>query len=202
MACDTPKVVIDRREQPIRGVGFTRSPRHEQPGDFVPDVHLPSRPGGFAGQCQSSRASCAFFRNRRPPTSRCVRAPGAQPGEPALTMTLPRTSMRIDTACQLACLTVIAACADGPTPPSTRPEGARPLGSVMLKYPGEDAGPPFYALVEHSFLPHTDEWAPIVFVRDPACVASTFNLLDQLAVPDAFGCPSSVEGHVTYKNGP
>jgi len=29
-----------------------------------------------------------------------------------------------------------------------------------------------------------------------------FNLLDQLAVPQAFGCPSTVEGHVTYRNGP
>jgi hypothetical protein len=110
--------------------------------------------------------------------------------------------MRIDTTFQLACLTLVAACADAPTLPSIRPKGTHPLGSVTLRYPGEDPGPPFYALIEHTFLPHTDEWAPIAFVRDPACVAPTFNLLDQLAVPDAFGCPSSVEGHVTYKNGP
>jgi hypothetical protein len=110
--------------------------------------------------------------------------------------------MRIDAALKLACLALAAACADEPTRPSAYPATTRPLGSVTLRFPEDDPGPPFYTLVERSFLPHTDEWAPIVFVRDPACVPSDFDLLDQLAVPEAFGCPSAVEGHVTYKNGP
>ena len=78
----------------------------------------------------------------------------------------------------------------------------RPVASITRQFPSEDPGPPFYTLVERTFLPHTDEWAPIVFVRDPACVPSDFNLLDQLDVPASFGCASKVEGHVTYKNGP
>jgi hypothetical protein len=111
--------------------------------------------------------------------------------------------MRIDTALtMLACLGLATGCADAPTTPAGTGEVGHPLGSITLQYPGEDPGPPFYTLVERSFLPHTDEWAPIIFVRDPACVPLGFNLLDQLAVPQAFGCESTVEGHVTYKNGP
>ena len=111
--------------------------------------------------------------------------------------------MRIDTALTtLACLVLMTGCADAPTSSSGAAEIRRPVGSITLQYPGEDPGPPFYTLIERRFLPHTDEWAPIIFVRDPACVPVGFNLLDQLAVPQAFGCESTVEGHVTYKNGP
>jgi hypothetical protein len=110
--------------------------------------------------------------------------------------------MRFDTALTLACLGSITACADAPLLPSAPPDIARPLASITVQFPGEDPGPPFYTLVERTFLPHTDEWAPIVFVRDPACVPVDFNLLDQLDVPASFGCASKVEGHVTYKNGP
>jgi hypothetical protein len=110
--------------------------------------------------------------------------------------------MRIDTALTLAGLTLSVACSDAPTSPSRPSQIPRPSESITLQFPGEDPGPPFYTLVERSFLPHTDEWAPIVFVRDPTCTPVDFNLLDQLAVPEAFGCTSTVEGHVTYKNGP
>jgi hypothetical protein len=99
-------------------------------------------------------------------------------------------------------LVLAAACTDEPTSPPAAPAMTRPSGSITLQFPGEDPGPPFYTLIERSFLPHTDEWAPIVFVRDPVCIPADFNLLDQLAVPDAFQCQSFVEGHVTYKNGP
>jgi hypothetical protein len=51
-------------------------------------------------------------------------------------------------------------------------------------------------------VPHTDEWAPIIFVRDPTCLPTGFNLLDQLDIPKAFECGLTVQGHVTYKNGP
>ena len=86
--------------------------------------------------------------------------------------------------------------------PSMPAEIGRPVTSITLEFPAEDPGPPFYTLVERTFLPHTDEWAPIVFVRNPACVPAGFNLLNQIAVPQSFGCSSMVEGHVTYKNGP
>jgi len=110
--------------------------------------------------------------------------------------------MRFRTALAISSLAATAACADTATSPTTPAKAARPLASITLKYPAEDPGPPFYTLVERGFLPHTDDWAPIIFVRDPACVPSGFNLLDQLAVPQAFGCALNVEGHVTYKNGP
>jgi hypothetical protein len=110
--------------------------------------------------------------------------------------------MRIDTTLTLACLSLVVACADHSNLPSAPAELPRPVASITRQFPSEDPGPPFYTLVERSFLPHTDEWAPIVFVRDPACVPLDFNLLDQLDVPASFGCASEVEGHVTYKNGP
>ena len=110
--------------------------------------------------------------------------------------------MRFDTALTLGCFTLAAACSDAPTSATPPSDLSRPSRSVTLQFPDEDPGPPFYTLVERSFLPHTDDWAPIVFVRDPSCTPLDFNLLDQLAVPDAFGCASTVEGHVTYKNGP
>ena len=110
--------------------------------------------------------------------------------------------MRSDSALALVCVCLVTACADDTRRPATPTGIGQPLASVTLKYPGEDPGPPFYTLVERTFLPHTDEWAPIIFVRDLACIPANFNLLDQLAVPQSFGCPSMVEGHVTYKNGP
>jgi hypothetical protein len=113
--------------------------------------------------------------------------------------------MRIDSALTLVCLGFAAACADNsslPSAPSGMGEISRPSASITLQFPAEDPGPPFYTLVERTFVPHTDEWAPVIFVRDPACVPGNFNLLDQLAVPQAFGCQSTVSGHVTYKNGP
>src|SRR4029453_10360282 len=100
------------------------------------------------------------------------------------------------------CLGFATACADAPTLPSTPPATQRPVASITRQFPSEDPGPPFYTLVERTFLPHTDEWAPIVFVRDPSCTPAGFNLLDQIDVPFAFGCTSLFEGHVMYKNGP
>ena len=110
--------------------------------------------------------------------------------------------MRIHTAMTFSCLSLVVACADDSTLPSAPAELPRPVASITRQFPSEDPGPPFYTLVERTFLPHTDEWAPIIFVRDLACIPDNFNLLDQLAVPQSFGCPSKVEGHVTYKNGP
>ncbi len=73
---------------------------------------------------------------------------------------------------------------------------------VRLSVPEEDPGPPFYAALERLFVPHTDEWAAISFLRQPGCVPDDFNLLDLFDVPAAFGCPLTVQGHVIYKNAP
>ena len=73
---------------------------------------------------------------------------------------------------------------------------------VRVTVPEEDPGPPFYASLERAFIPHTDEWAAITFLRQPGCVPDDFNLLDLFDVPAAFGCPLTVQGHVIYKNAP
>ena len=51
---------------------------------------------------------------------------------------------------------------------------------VRLKFPEQTPGGPVYARVERPFLIHTDEWAAVLFYRDPACVPEDFNLLDML----------------------
>lgn len=73
---------------------------------------------------------------------------------------------------------------------------------IRVTVPEEDPGPPFYAAVERVFVPHTDEWAAITFLRQPGCVPDDFNLLDLFDVPAAFGCPLTVQGHLIYKNAP
>jgi hypothetical protein len=73
---------------------------------------------------------------------------------------------------------------------------------VRVNVPEEDPGPPFYASLERVFVPHTDDWAAITFLRQPGCVPDSFNLLDLFDVPAAFGCPLTVQGHLIYKNAP
>lgn len=73
---------------------------------------------------------------------------------------------------------------------------------IRVSVPEDDPGPPFYAVVERIFVPHTDEWAAITFLRQPGCVPDDFNLLDLFDIPAAFGCPLTVQGHLIYKNAP
>ncbi len=73
---------------------------------------------------------------------------------------------------------------------------------LRVTVPEEDPGPPFYSSLERIFVPHTDEWAAIAFLRQPGCVPDDFNLLDLIDVPAAFGCPLTVQGHLIYKNAP
>jgi hypothetical protein len=69
--------------------------------------------------------------------------------------------------------------------------------------PGEaDPGPPFYARITETFVAHTDQWAAIVFYRQPGCVPPTFNLLTFFNPPSAFGCPLTVEGFLVYNEVP
>lgn len=71
---------------------------------------------------------------------------------------------------------------------------------VRLRFPEPDPGGPVYARVERPFLVHTDEYAAVVFYRDPACVPGDFNLLNNVDLagfpdnPRAFRCPMTVEG--------
>lgn len=72
-----------------------------------------------------------------------------------------------------------------------------------FEIPEQSPGGPFYARVGGpTIAPHTDEWAAIVFYRDPACVPSGFNLLTFFAGPMAFSCPLTVEGFEIWENGP
>ncbi len=49
---------------------------------------------------------------------------------------------------------------------------------------------------------HTEEWAAIVFYREPKCVPPGFNLLAMVDIPAVFGCPLTVAGFEIWKNGP
>ena len=62
--------------------------------------------------------------------------------------------------------------------------------------------PPLYSVIQRFFLPHTDDWAGIVFVRPPECVPGGFNLLNVFDIPGAFFCPLLVDGFAIWKNGP
>ncbi len=78
---------------------------------------------------------------------------------------------------------------------------------VRTWIPDEDPGPPFYARVERSsvhteIVPHTNEWAAVVFYRSPSCVPTTFNLMDLFDVPRAFSCDLTIDGFEIWKNGP
>lgn len=76
--------------------------------------------------------------------------------------------------------------------------------AVRLEVPEDSPGGPFYARIEPgSIAPHTDEWAAIIFYRDPACIPANFNLLNFFdAPPRPFFCPLTVEGFEVWKNGP
>ncbi len=74
---------------------------------------------------------------------------------------------------------------------------------AMLRVPDQSPGFPGYTLVPpFPYQTHTDQWAAIVFYRNPNCVPNTFNLLEG---PDttvifitgqlrAFACPLTISG--------
>ncbi len=61
-------------------------------------------------------------------------------------------------------------------------------------------GIPAYARTD--IIPHNEEWAAIVFYRDPGCVPDSFNLLDLMDIPAALECPLTVAGFEIWKHGP
>ena len=72
--------------------------------------------------------------------------------------------------------------------------------AVLVRIPDESPGVPAYARTD--FIPHNEEWAAVVFYRDPACVPGGFNLLEFYDVPAVFGCPLTVAGFEIWENGP
>ena len=96
--------------------------------------------------------------------------------------------------CMLGILSFVALLAALPADHAT--------ANVRLAFPSEAPGPPYYARITATGAPQTDEWAAIVFYRDPDCVPADFNLLDFFDIPRAFGCPAAVEGFEIWRNGP
>lgn len=88
--------------------------------------------------------------------------------------------------------------------------------NVRLEVPAADPGPPAYSQVQRTsgpeqfFVPHTDEWAAIPFLRETSCIPGDFDLLDFAdftpawigGPPRPFVCPLTVEGFALYRNGP
>ena len=69
---------------------------------------------------------------------------------------------------------------------------------IIVQYPGEHPGPPYYALLARGFAPTDNSWAGIVFVRSPSCIPVGFNLLDEFDPPRAWGCELTVEGEAWW----
>ncbi len=83
--------------------------------------------------------------------------------------------------------------------------------SLKLDFPLESPGIPAYArlelLIEGFNVPNNEEWAAIVFYRDPDCVPTDFDLGQFFHVPGpegpgAFGCRLLIEGFEHWLNGP
>jgi hypothetical protein len=106
---------------------------------------------------------------------------------------------------QLLALTlVLAACEGAPLAPDldSRPQADGIANSQRL-YRLDASGMPFYSRTEPpasagGYAYHTDEWAAVVFYRDPACVPAGFNLFDFIDIPGAFFCATTIEGHALH----
>ena len=106
-----------------------------------------------------------------------------------------------------------AACSDAPTRPAPVAEKVAAAGdggtpthqaapSILLRVPEDSPGPPFYAITGNGgFIPHDTQWGAIPFVRSLGCVPSGQNLMVP-AIPAAFGCSLTVEGHEHWETGP
>ncbi len=84
-------------------------------------------------------------------------------------------------------------------------------GPVKLDFPSQSPGIPAYArlelLIPDFDVPNDDEWAAIVFYRNPDCVPPDFDLgqffhFPDLDSPGAFGCELLIEGAELWANGP
>ncbi|MDZ7789254.1 MAG: hypothetical protein U5L08_01925 [Xanthomonadales bacterium] len=84
-------------------------------------------------------------------------------------------------------------------------------GPVKLDFPSQSPGIPAYArlelLIPDFDVPHDDDWAAIVFYRNPDCVPLDFDLGQFFHFPGpdspgAFGCELLIEGSELWTNGP
>jgi hypothetical protein len=65
----------------------------------------------------------------------------------------------------------------------------------------EDIQPPVYAALDRGFMPHTEEWAVVIFYRNTDCVPADFNLLDLIDPPPRpFLCALQIEGHSNWRS--
>lgn len=97
----------------------------------------------------------------------------------------------------LVLLVLLAAC-DAQHPFAPAPD-AQFSNSPTALFRVESPMFPFYSRTEPpssvgGFGYHTDEWAAVVFYRDPSCVPTDFNLFAFVDIPGAFGCTSTVDG--------
>ncbi len=78
-----------------------------------------------------------------------------------------------------------------------------------------DPGPPIYSFVQRlldgsPYFIHDNQWAAVLFLRDPNCVPPTFNLLDLVdstpafpgGPPQPFLCALTASGFAIWNNGP
>lgn len=101
---------------------------------------------------------------------------------------------------------LLCACANdvltGPRADRALPSAASAAESsapIILRFPGEQPGPRYYALFGRGFAPNDNGWAGIVFVRSPSCVPAGFNLLDWFDSPaTAWACELTVEGEAWW----
>lgn len=84
-------------------------------------------------------------------------------------------------------------------------------GPVRLNFPTQSPGIPAYArlelLIPDFDVPSNDDWAAIVFYRNPDCIPLNFDLGQFFHVPGpdgpgAFGCDLLIEGFELWANGP
>lgn len=93
-----------------------------------------------------------------------------------------------------------------------------PSFTTQLRVPEDHPGNPFYALIFNGlqpdspgfFFPHSEEWGAAIFEREPSCVPSDFNLLNEFdfqpafpgGPPRVFLCSLTVAGFQLWHNPP
>jgi hypothetical protein len=97
----------------------------------------------------------------------------------------------------LVLVLLLAACEAKP-PLSPAPDAQFSNGATAL-FRVESPMFPFYSRTEPpssvgGFGYRTEEWAAVVFYRDPDCVRPDFNLFAFFDIPGAFGCTSRIDG--------
>jgi hypothetical protein len=107
----------------------------------------------------------------------------------------------------LALSMLLAACETAPLEPVSEPSLSMGRADRSANSQGlfrlDGSQVPFYTRTEPpaavgGFAYRTDEWAAIVFYREPACVPDGFNLFDFFDIPGAFFCAPTTQGHALH----